>query len=69
MKKLNYKNIILFIIMIIFIILFLKDWFIILIKGAAFTWFGLITNMLYIFIAGAIYDYFEEYLEKKENRK
>lgn len=69
MKKLNYKNLGLFIVMMIFTILFISDWLIVLFMGACFTWLGVITNMLFIFIAGAIYDYFEEYLEEKENRK
>ena len=64
MRKLNYKNIILFIIMIICTILFVKDWAIVLFKGATFTWFGITTNIIYLCVACTIYDHMENYLEK-----
>jgi len=69
MKKLNYKNIFLFIIMLISVILFIKDWVIVLVKGASFTWFGLISNITFLGVASFIYEYLEEYTQEKEERK
>lgn len=68
-KKLNYKNIILFIMMIIFIILFLTDWAIVLFRGATFTWLGITTNILYLCAVGSILEYLEEYAKLKEKRR
>lgn len=67
--KFNYKNLILTIIMVVCAILFVKDWAIVLIKGASFTWFGLITNIILLVIACGIYDHMEQYLEEKENKR
>ena len=69
MTKLNYKNIFLFIIMLISAILFIKDWVIILVKGASFTWLGLITNIIFLGVASFTYEYLEEYIQEKEERK
>jgi hypothetical protein len=67
--KLNWKNILLALIGTTFGVLFLTDWVIVLFKGAMFTWFGIATNMIYLGIACSIYNYFEEYIEAKEEKK
>lgn len=56
MKRLNYKNILILILMGVASIGVAKD-FITLMSGATYTWFGLVTGMINLTIIGKGLDY------------
>lgn len=58
MKKLNLKNIIILILMLVALIGIISD-FITLMSGATYTWFGVATALINIIILGKGCDYFE----------
>lgn len=57
MTKLNYKNILILILMIGAGVVIIKD-FIQLMQGATYTWFGAITSLINIAVVGKGLDYF-----------
>ena len=67
--KLNTKNLIIMVITIIAFILFINDWMIALFNWGCFTYYGLLTNIIFLMVAVAGFDYLEEYTTKKELKK
>lgn len=67
--KLNTKNLIIMITTIIAFILFVNDWMIALFKWGCFTYYGLLTNIIFLIVACCGFDYLEEYANKKELKK
>lgn len=67
--KLNTKNLIIMIVTIIAFILFVNDWMIALFKWGCFTYYGLLTNIIFLIVACCGFDYLEEYTNKKELKK
>lgn len=57
MKRLNYKNILILILMTGASVVIIKD-FIQLMQGATYTWFGVVTSLINIAVVGKGLDYF-----------
>ena len=68
MKKtvINIKNILLLIVLLILIVFAISDLVIIATSLSQYTWFGLTTTLITLYLIARIIEYFEEYLEKKE---
>lgn len=62
--KINYKNLLVLSVGIVFFIAFISDWIIALVFGGTFTGYGLFINLMEILMCSMCYDYIENCIEK-----